>query len=165
MKGEHPELLDHLHWLGHDSFRIDQPIVIYLDPWRLPPGSPPALPTEDPESHRGALPSLANHHRQGNPDGAPGREGPGQKLTQEKGGQGRGEEALYKPTDSPRQSTPSRDDSHSGEVRKGGKEEEEPLDGAGPGPELRELFRTLESLVQEGPNAGAAHRKDRCGGG
>jgi len=42
MKGEHPELLDHLHWLGHDSFRIDQPIVIYLDPWRLPPGSPVA---------------------------------------------------------------------------------------------------------------------------
>jgi L-ascorbate metabolism protein UlaG (beta-lactamase superfamily) len=42
MKGEHPELLDHLHWLGHDSFRIDQPIVIYLDPWRLPPGSPEA---------------------------------------------------------------------------------------------------------------------------
>lgn len=42
MKGEHPELLDHLHWLGHDSFRIDQPIVIYLDPWRLPPGSPAA---------------------------------------------------------------------------------------------------------------------------
>lgn len=42
MKGERPELLDHLHWLGHDSFRIDQPIVIYLDPWRLPPGSPSA---------------------------------------------------------------------------------------------------------------------------
>lgn len=42
MKGEHPELLNHLHWLGHDSFRIDQPIVIYLDPWRLPPGSPAA---------------------------------------------------------------------------------------------------------------------------
>lgn len=42
MKGERPELLDHLHWLGHDSFRIDQPIVIYLDPWRLPPGSPAA---------------------------------------------------------------------------------------------------------------------------
>ena len=42
MKGKHPKLLDHLHWLGHDSFRIDQPIVIYLDPWRLPPGSPAA---------------------------------------------------------------------------------------------------------------------------
>ena len=42
MKGERPELLNHLHWLGHDSFRIDRPIVIYLDPWRLPPGSPAA---------------------------------------------------------------------------------------------------------------------------
>jgi len=42
MKGEGPELLDRLHWLGHDSFRIDQPIVIYIDPWRLPPGSPAA---------------------------------------------------------------------------------------------------------------------------
>ena len=42
MKGERPELLNHLHWLGHDSFRLDQPIVIYLDPWRLPPGSPAA---------------------------------------------------------------------------------------------------------------------------
>ena len=42
MKSERPELLDHLHWLGHDSFRIDQPIIIYLDPWRLPPGSPAA---------------------------------------------------------------------------------------------------------------------------
>jgi L-ascorbate metabolism protein UlaG (beta-lactamase superfamily) len=37
-----PTLLQHLHWLGHDSFRIDHPKVIYLDPWRLPPGSPPA---------------------------------------------------------------------------------------------------------------------------
>ena len=42
MKSERPELLDHLHWLGHDSFRIDQPIIIYLDPWRLLPGSPAA---------------------------------------------------------------------------------------------------------------------------
>jgi len=37
-----PALLKHLHWLGHDSFRIDQPIVIYIDPLHLPPGSPPA---------------------------------------------------------------------------------------------------------------------------
>lgn len=36
------KVLEHLHWLGHDSFRIDQPIVIYIDPWRLPPGSPSA---------------------------------------------------------------------------------------------------------------------------
>ena len=42
MDGERPRALKHLHWLGHDSFRIDEPIVIYLDPWRLPDGSPPA---------------------------------------------------------------------------------------------------------------------------
>ncbi len=39
---DRPKIIDHLHWLGHDSFRIDQPIVIYLDPWRLPPNSPQA---------------------------------------------------------------------------------------------------------------------------
>ena len=37
-----PALMQHLHWLGHDSYRIDRPIVIYLDPWRLPAGSPKA---------------------------------------------------------------------------------------------------------------------------
>jgi L-ascorbate metabolism protein UlaG (beta-lactamase superfamily) len=40
--GEQPVLLKELHWLGHDSFRIDRPCVIYLDPWKLPAGSPPA---------------------------------------------------------------------------------------------------------------------------
>jgi L-ascorbate metabolism protein UlaG (beta-lactamase superfamily) len=42
MASDLPVLLDHLCWLGHDSFRIDQPLVIYIDPWRLPPDSPPA---------------------------------------------------------------------------------------------------------------------------
>lgn len=42
MSTAQPALLKHLHWLGHDSFRIDQPIVIYIDPLNLPPGSPPA---------------------------------------------------------------------------------------------------------------------------
>lgn len=37
-----PALLRNLHWLGHDTFRIDGPATIYIDPWRLPPGSPPA---------------------------------------------------------------------------------------------------------------------------
>ncbi|HET7011139.1 MAG TPA: MBL fold metallo-hydrolase [Anaerolineales bacterium] len=37
-----PALLQHLHWLGHDSYRIDRPIVTYIDPWNLPPGSPKA---------------------------------------------------------------------------------------------------------------------------
>jgi L-ascorbate metabolism protein UlaG (beta-lactamase superfamily) len=37
-----PALLRNLHWLGHDSYRIDSPVTIYIDPWRLPPGSPAA---------------------------------------------------------------------------------------------------------------------------
>lgn len=31
-----------LHWLGHDTFRIDGPPVVYVDPFRLPAGAPPA---------------------------------------------------------------------------------------------------------------------------
>ncbi|HSR47791.1 MAG TPA: MBL fold metallo-hydrolase [Anaerolineales bacterium] len=42
MNADQPVLLKTLHWLGHDSYRIDQPSVIYIDPWRLPPGSPAA---------------------------------------------------------------------------------------------------------------------------
>ncbi len=34
------ELVSRLHWLGHDSFRLDGPPVIYFDPWRLS-GRPP----------------------------------------------------------------------------------------------------------------------------
>lgn len=34
--------LDRLNWLGHSSFRLDGPPVIYFDPWRLPTDSPPA---------------------------------------------------------------------------------------------------------------------------
>ncbi len=29
------ELVNRLHWLGHDSFRLDGPPVIYFDPWQL----------------------------------------------------------------------------------------------------------------------------------
>jgi len=29
------ELVSKLHWLGHDSFRLDGPSVIYFDPWKL----------------------------------------------------------------------------------------------------------------------------------
>jgi L-ascorbate metabolism protein UlaG (beta-lactamase superfamily) len=36
------KLLNELSWLGHDSFRIDSPMVIYIDPWRLSTGSPKA---------------------------------------------------------------------------------------------------------------------------
>ena len=28
-------MLDKIHWLGHDSFRIDSEKTIYIDPWRL----------------------------------------------------------------------------------------------------------------------------------
>lgn len=35
-------LLEDLHWIGHDSFRLDKPITIYIDPWKLPPDNPPA---------------------------------------------------------------------------------------------------------------------------
>lgn len=36
------ELLDHLRWLGHDSFLLEEPVTIYLDPWHLPGGLPKA---------------------------------------------------------------------------------------------------------------------------
>jgi L-ascorbate metabolism protein UlaG (beta-lactamase superfamily) len=32
---EAKELIAGLHWLGHDSFRLDGPPVIYFDPWQL----------------------------------------------------------------------------------------------------------------------------------
>jgi L-ascorbate metabolism protein UlaG (beta-lactamase superfamily) len=34
------ELVKHLHWLGHDSFRLDGPPVIYFDPWKLKGAQP-----------------------------------------------------------------------------------------------------------------------------
>jgi len=42
MTSDLPNIISKLHWLGHDSFRLDGPPVIYLDPWRLPEGSPKA---------------------------------------------------------------------------------------------------------------------------
>ncbi len=42
MDRRQPALLQYLHWYGHDSFRLDKPMVIYLDPWKLPPGAPTA---------------------------------------------------------------------------------------------------------------------------
>ncbi len=42
MTKELPEILKRIHWLGHDSFRIDGDVVIYLDPWKLPIDSPEA---------------------------------------------------------------------------------------------------------------------------
>lgn len=34
------ELVEKLVWLGHDSFRLDGPMTIYFDPWKLK-GQPP----------------------------------------------------------------------------------------------------------------------------
>ncbi len=35
--------VDHIHWLGHASFRIDDGgASIYIDPWKLPAGAPKA---------------------------------------------------------------------------------------------------------------------------
>ena len=39
---DRPKLIDHLHWIAHDTFRIDHPVVIYIDPWNLPADSPEA---------------------------------------------------------------------------------------------------------------------------
>jgi len=35
-KGKESAMLEKIHWLGHASFRIDGPKVIYIDPWKLP---------------------------------------------------------------------------------------------------------------------------------
>ncbi len=43
-----------IHWLGHDSFRLDGSTVIYIDPWKLPPDAPVAdgiLVTHDHHDH------------------------------------------------------------------------------------------------------------------
>lgn len=35
-------MIDNIHWLGHDCFRIDGDVTIYIDPWKLAAGSLPA---------------------------------------------------------------------------------------------------------------------------
>ncbi len=35
-------MLENIHWLGHDSFRIDGSVTVYIDPWKLPAGQPAA---------------------------------------------------------------------------------------------------------------------------
>jgi L-ascorbate metabolism protein UlaG (beta-lactamase superfamily) len=39
---EQLKILNNLRWIGHDSFRIEKPIVIYIDPWKLSDDPPPA---------------------------------------------------------------------------------------------------------------------------
>jgi L-ascorbate metabolism protein UlaG (beta-lactamase superfamily) len=36
------ELLKHLRWLGHDSFLLEGPVTVYVDPWHLPADLPKA---------------------------------------------------------------------------------------------------------------------------
>jgi L-ascorbate metabolism protein UlaG (beta-lactamase superfamily) len=35
-------MIEGIHWLGHDTFRIDGSSTVYVDPWKLPVGAPPA---------------------------------------------------------------------------------------------------------------------------
>jgi L-ascorbate metabolism protein UlaG (beta-lactamase superfamily) len=35
-------MLENIHWLGHDSFRLDGTVTVYVDPWKLPAGLPTA---------------------------------------------------------------------------------------------------------------------------
>ena len=35
-------MLENIHWLGHDSFRLDGSVTVYIDPWKLPAGQPAA---------------------------------------------------------------------------------------------------------------------------
>jgi len=48
------KMVENIHWLGHDSFRIEGPVTIYVDPWQLPAGAPQAdliLVTHDHYDH------------------------------------------------------------------------------------------------------------------
>jgi L-ascorbate metabolism protein UlaG (beta-lactamase superfamily) len=35
-------MIENIHWLGHDSFRFDGSSTVYVDPWKLGAGAPPA---------------------------------------------------------------------------------------------------------------------------
>jgi L-ascorbate metabolism protein UlaG (beta-lactamase superfamily) len=56
-------MIDGIHWLGHDTFRLEGSSVIYLDPFKLPSGAVPAdviLVTHDHDHHlsRAAIAAL-----------------------------------------------------------------------------------------------------------
>jgi len=42
MTKEVQDMIDHIHWLGHDAFKIAASKVIYLDPYQLTAGQQPA---------------------------------------------------------------------------------------------------------------------------
>ena len=47
-------MLENIHWLGHDSFRLDGSSTVYIDPWKLSADAPPAdliLVTHDHYDH------------------------------------------------------------------------------------------------------------------
>jgi len=47
-------MVENIHWLGHDSFRVDGKTTVYVDPWNLSPGAPKAdlvLITHDHHDH------------------------------------------------------------------------------------------------------------------
>ena len=55
-------MIENIHWLGHDSFRLDGSSVVYIDPWKLSAGAPPAdliLITHDHFDHL-SLPDIAH---------------------------------------------------------------------------------------------------------
>lgn len=47
-------MIEGIHWLGHDTFRLEGSSVIYVDPWKLPAEAAPAdvvLVTHDHDHH------------------------------------------------------------------------------------------------------------------
>lgn len=47
-------MIENIHWLGHDSFRLDGSSTVYIDPWKLSADDPPAdliLVTHDHYDH------------------------------------------------------------------------------------------------------------------
>ena len=35
-------MIENIHWLGHDTFRLDGSSTVYIDPWKLGAGAPRA---------------------------------------------------------------------------------------------------------------------------